>query len=207
MSPAHVLEPTYLAVKRRLMQGYWPAGFHLDTTRLAEDLDVSTSPIRDSLNRLAGERMVDFEPGAGFQVPRFDEKQLHDLLEVSCCLAVAAVHRLVYPAALVAASGSPEAAHRFLQLAQATGNGELAGAVSHINDHLAAVRLLDATVLREPDSELQALERAIDERDDASNLVSILARYHARRQRHARDDVRLLEMGIRRDATGRPTGS
>src|SRR3546814_3588922 len=65
MSPAHVLEPTYQAIRKRLMEAAWPAGFRLDTARLAGELGVSTSPVRDSLNHLAGERMVDFEMGAG----------------------------------------------------------------------------------------------------------------------------------------------
>src|ERR1700761_6944712 len=59
MSPSHILEPTYRAIKQRLMCGEWPAGFRLDTARIATDLGVSTSPVRDSLNRLAGECMVD----------------------------------------------------------------------------------------------------------------------------------------------------
>src|SRR3546814_13644235 len=74
MSPAHVLEPTYQAIRKRLMEAAWPAGFRLDTARLAGELGVSTSPVRDSLNHLAGERMVDFEMGAGFYVPRTDKK-------------------------------------------------------------------------------------------------------------------------------------
>ena len=79
MSPSHILEPTYQALRERLMGGEWPAGFRLDTARLAADLGVSKSPVRDSLNRLTGERMVDFEPGYGFHVPRLDETQLRDI--------------------------------------------------------------------------------------------------------------------------------
>src|SRR3546814_3490454 len=47
MSPAHVLEPTYQAIRKRLMEAAWPAGFRLDTARLAGELGVSTSPVRD----------------------------------------------------------------------------------------------------------------------------------------------------------------
>src|SRR3546814_7899560 len=65
------------------MEAAWPAGFRLDTARLAGELGVSTSPVRDSLNHLAGERMVDFEMGAGFYVPRTDERRLCDLLALN----------------------------------------------------------------------------------------------------------------------------
>lgn len=35
MSPSLVFEPTYNAIKSRLMQGAWSPGFRLDTARLA----------------------------------------------------------------------------------------------------------------------------------------------------------------------------
>src|SRR3989344_3702170 len=68
MSPAHVFEPTYEAIKRRLMTGEWATGARIEAARLADDLGVSMTPVRDSLYRLNGERMVDFTPGEGFHV-------------------------------------------------------------------------------------------------------------------------------------------
>ncbi|MGN6374726.1 MAG: GntR family transcriptional regulator [Sphingomonas sp.] len=205
MSPAHVLEPTYLAIKERLKHGRWPAGLHLDTARLADALGVSKSPVRDSLNRLAGERMVHFEPGAGFQVPRLDEKQLHDMLELNLSLLVSAVQRLVLPAWPLPAQQSADAAQRFLQLAQASGNGEITAAVAGLNDRLAAIRLLDPIVLSEPDVDLYALDRALAASEEVAVVATILGRYHAARRRHAGDYARLLAAGIRHDAAGHPT--
>ena len=54
MSPAYVLEPTYDTLRRRLFAGVWPSGQRLEAARLATELGVSMTPVRDSLNRLAG---------------------------------------------------------------------------------------------------------------------------------------------------------
>ena len=45
MSPAHVLEPTYATLKRRLKSGFWPPGARLESARLAIELGVSLSLI------------------------------------------------------------------------------------------------------------------------------------------------------------------
>ena len=55
MSPAHVLEPTYDTLRRRLVAGDWPPRCRLEAARLAEELGVSITPVRDALNRLTGE--------------------------------------------------------------------------------------------------------------------------------------------------------
>lgn len=193
MSPAHVLEPTYQAIRKRLMDGVWPAGFRLDTARLAEELGVSTSPVRDSLNHLAGERMVDFEMGAGFHVPRTDERRLRDLLDLNLRLLLTATHREA-EIAVSAATGDDlpiRTAVRFLQLAHASGNGELASAIGGLNDRLAAVRHLEAAVLSAPAAELDELDQAIAARAGATVIREILTRYHEVRTIHAGAFARL----------------
>ncbi len=86
MSPAHVLEPTYRRLKRALMEGLWPGGAKLEAMRLAEDFGVSMTPVRDSLNQLVGEGLVDLTPGEGFRVPSLTEQRLRDLLDVNAVL-------------------------------------------------------------------------------------------------------------------------
>ncbi|RYE93018.1 MAG: GntR family transcriptional regulator, partial [Oxalobacteraceae bacterium] len=49
MSPSHVLEPTYASIRHCLVSGFWPAGRRLEAARLAEELGVSITPVRDSL--------------------------------------------------------------------------------------------------------------------------------------------------------------
>src|SRR3546814_16350218 len=49
------------------------------------------TPVRDSLYRLNGERMVDFTPGEGFHVHRLTETEFRDLLELHLVLQLAAL--------------------------------------------------------------------------------------------------------------------
>src|SRR3546814_15090978 len=91
MSPAHVIEPTYEAIKRRLMNVEWAGCARLDSTLIAEARSVSVTPVRDSLYRLTGERMVDFTHGEGFHVHRLTETELRAMLALNLLLLLAAI--------------------------------------------------------------------------------------------------------------------
>ena len=80
MSPAHVLEPTYRRLKDALLKGRFRAGTKLEAMRLADDFGVSMTPVRDSLNQLVGEGLVDLTPGEGFRVPLLTEQALRDIM-------------------------------------------------------------------------------------------------------------------------------
>src|SRR5690606_41883406 len=86
MSPAHVLEPPCKKLQRMLMEGVWAPGEKLEALRLADELGVSMTPIRDCLNRLVGERLVNMNPGEGYRVPRLSEKAYRDMLCVNAAL-------------------------------------------------------------------------------------------------------------------------
>lgn len=149
MSPAHVLEPTYQAIKRRLMRGEWAGGTRLESARIAEELGVSLTPVRDSLSRLAGEKMVDFAPGEGFHVHRLSATELRDMLELNLILLLAAI------ATGRSRQGDPmpppnEGTHRiaalFHDVGRRSGNAEIAAAVAALNDRLHLPRRFDASI-------------------------------------------------------------
>src|SRR3546814_18715981 len=95
MSPAHVFEPTYEAIKRQLMSGEWASGTRIEAARLAEDLGVSVTPVRDSLYRLNGARMDDFAPGEGFHVHRLTEPEFRNLPALNHILILEAERQTV----------------------------------------------------------------------------------------------------------------
>src|SRR3546814_2646571 len=68
-------------LRRRRFAGVWPSGQRLEAARLATELGVSMTPVRDSLNRLAGERLVHSSPGEGFQVPLLSETEPRALID------------------------------------------------------------------------------------------------------------------------------
>lgn len=184
MSPANVMEPTYEAIKRRLKFGAWRSGTRLESSRIADELGVSVTPVRDCLYRLAGERMVDFGYGEGFHVHRLTETEMRDILELNLILLLAA---------LATARGSPaevtpvtddladRTAAIFASAARRSGNAELAAAIASFNDRLHLARRLDAEILDGTGQELDTLEDAFAGDQVGGDARNVLLRYHERR--------------------------
>ncbi len=184
MSPANVMEPTYDAIKRRLMVGDWPGGMRLESSRIADDLGVSVTPVRDCLYRLAGERMVDFGYGEGFHVHRLTETELRDMLELNLILLLAALATARGPRTggiPATADLADRTAAIFLAAARRSGNGELAAVIASLNDRLHLARRLDADVLADTGEELASLETALAGGEVSSDARNVLLRYHERR--------------------------
>jgi DNA-binding GntR family transcriptional regulator len=199
MSPAHVIEPTYESIKRRLMDGEWAGGARLDSTRIAEALGVSVTPVRDSLYRLAGERIVDFTHGEGFHVHRLTETELRDMLELNLILLLAAIatgRGYAGEATAAPSDAADAAAALFTDVGRRSGNGELAAAIAALNDRLHAARRLDAAILEEVDAELIQLGVALsDDKNPLGPARSAVLRYHERRAREAATYARRLAGG------------
>ena len=188
MSPAQVLERTYATLKERLLSGLYAPGYRLEAVRLADDLSVSMTPVRDVLNRLTGERLVHAVAGDGFYVPVMTEDALRDLLTWNAHLLDQAVRRR--PRAERVGRGLPAAgsdlADRtgilFLMMARDTDSAEFEQAVASVNDRLHVVRRRELLVLRQAEAELQGLEQAY-RNESARDLARQLRSYHARRLR------------------------
>lgn len=196
MSPAHVLEPTYEAIKRRLLEARWGMGTKLEAMKLADDLGVSITPVRDSLNRLFGEHLVDFVPGEGFRVSVVSEGHIRDLLALNHILLVDAVatNGRQSEADLRAGMSIAEStANIFLNLSSRTGNKVLIACVASINDRLHVARDLEAKIFPGVENELLELANACKIGSTArAMLKGLIPRYHDRRIDKAAEYVRLL---------------
>jgi len=201
MSPSHVVEPTYQAIKRRLMTGDWPMGMRLEAARLADELGVSMTPVRDSLHRLVGERMVDFVHGEGFRVHRLSEIELRDMLELHLILLLAALatslgsHEERPADAVPLVDSADRTARLFGSIARRSGNSELALAIASLGDRLHVARGSEASVIGETGTELDALEDAARGNQLMPAIRDLLLRYHERRAREAAAIVRSLAGG------------
>ena len=71
-------------IRRAILQGAWPPGERLQPTTLASNFDTSTTVIRESLTRLAGEGLVRIRPNRGFFVSELDLRELVDITELRC---------------------------------------------------------------------------------------------------------------------------
>lgn len=184
MSPAHVLEPTYTAIKQKLLDGAWPPGSRLESVRIADLVGVSMTPVRDSLNRLVGERLVDLRPGFGFHVPRLCTFDLRDLLELNLSLVSFAVKRMGQAGITGIGTGEPDLALRsralFSGIAAAARNEALEDAIESLGDRLHPFRRIEVEVLGDVEQEVADLEALLMNAPGRETVVAI-RRYHQRR--------------------------
>ncbi|GGJ48817.1 GntR family transcriptional regulator [Glutamicibacter ardleyensis] len=71
-------------IRRTILDGFWSPGDRLQPTTLAEQFSTSTTVIRESLTRLAGENLVTIRPNRGFFVPDLNLSELADITELRC---------------------------------------------------------------------------------------------------------------------------
>ncbi|MBD3772355.1 MAG: GntR family transcriptional regulator [Rhodobacteraceae bacterium] len=193
MSPAYVLEPTYDTLRRRLFAGVWPSGQRLEAARLATELGVSMTPVRDSLNRLAGERLVHSSPGEGFQVPLLSETELRALIDWHRALVgIALGRRRTITISRDLPQGHDGIGERtailFTVIAGAAGSLELHWALGNAAARLGCYRRHEENVLDGAHAELAALEALVREGKRAG-LARAIERYHDRRHAVAGDLV------------------
>ncbi|GLI99079.1 GntR family transcriptional regulator [Sphingobium sp. BS19] len=189
MSPAHVLEPTYDALRRRLIAGAWPAGQRLEAGKLAQDLAVSMTPVRDSLNRLTGERLVRASAGEGFQVPLLDATELVALIDWHQMLLELALR------ALEAGNGTFDMPHGhngvaehsailFGAIAASCDNPELDWAIGNAAARLGPYRRIEEMFLADASAEISRIE-TLARAGSWEAMSHLVQHYHERRHRLA----------------------
>lgn len=86
------VEQIYDQLKQMAVAFRFRPGDRLNEGALARELGVSRTPLREALNRLVAEKMIDFRPGTGFFCRTLDAKTIFDLYELRGILEVSAVH-------------------------------------------------------------------------------------------------------------------
>jgi DNA-binding GntR family transcriptional regulator len=188
MSPVQAMERSYSALKHMLRDGHFAPGTRLEANRLADELGVSMTPVRDVLHRLVGERLVEASTGDGFHVPRFTEAGLRDLYEWHSALTLIAIRTARQdPAPLPenAETSDTSLAERTSQLfesiAAAAPNREIRAAIASASDRLHPFRLVEPQALEPMLGELDVL--AIFD----ARLPQAVRRYHLRRMKAVPD--------------------
>lgn len=161
-------------------------GQRLETGRLAEDLGVSMTPVRDSLNRLVGERLVDIIPGIGFHVPRMTEASLRDLLQFNLVLvrsAIAAGKGRRQGVDVGAGDGDHASRTERLMnsIVSSLGNDEVQAAIAAVSARLRPLRSRELSVLDGAALELDKLLALVRGGGRPSDLARAFAAYHDRR--------------------------
>ncbi len=66
-------------IRDRILAGVYPAGHHLRENALATDLKVSRTPVREALQRLAADGLVDLSRNRGARVTGFTGEELDEI--------------------------------------------------------------------------------------------------------------------------------
>ena len=80
--PNLVREAAYERLKRRILEGVLRPGARLSEPALAQALGVSRTPVREALQRLSQEGLVELRPGRGARVRVLSPREVEEVYEV-----------------------------------------------------------------------------------------------------------------------------
>ena len=98
MFPNREEEPTsknaiYIELRRSIIMRHLLPGERFDVEALAQQYKTSVTPVRDALQMLSQDGLVNIKPRSGYFVARTTLKQLRDMLDLRHILELAAVER------------------------------------------------------------------------------------------------------------------
>lgn len=196
----NIIWRVYNSIKESVVTYQLPPGERLNIELLAEQLRVSTTPVRECLNRLAAEDLIVLVPRVGFFMKTLVESEIRDLYELNRVLldwSIANISSVDGPrvgSAEIAfciekltqkeppsKSYQAEALGKlFLCLAQQSGNSEVSLRVRNINDRLRYIRICESDLLKESVEEITLLFQHCRDRQ-FMELTHALKTYHERR--------------------------
>nr|WP_255501133.1 GntR family transcriptional regulator [Caulobacter sp. RHG1] len=196
------------ALRERLRGGDFVLGEPLPISDLARELDLSATPVREALSRLAGEGLIEDRRGRGYfswRVDPLDLVELYDLnqLQVGAALTVlegaeASGIRVEQPREALLAdpvlwkADPVRAGERlFAVIVRAGGGRTLVASQASLADRLAPARRTEPMVLTGMVDEIGALIELYDAREWRS-LTSEIGGYHQRRRAAAGHIVALI---------------
>lgn len=78
--PFHV---AFVSLRERLQDGAYPPGARITAVDVADELRLSTTPVREALSRLAGQGLLEDRRGQGYFVARLSAPDVADLYRMS----------------------------------------------------------------------------------------------------------------------------
>lgn len=198
-SSDHAVEGIYDRIKSLLLAHTLAPGQLLQIGTLAEELGVSTTPVREALTRLAAERLIVFAPKRGFFAKTASEEELRGLYTLNHTLLDSALREWApgivseeetkLPSKIFASmplSDKPEQLTRsvddlFVRIAGRSGIGELADIIRNFNDRLHHARMIEGEIIEDAVEELSRLRQLYSE-NHRDQLLAALSAYHLRRR-------------------------
>nr|WP_298723703.1 GntR family transcriptional regulator [uncultured Steroidobacter sp.] len=198
-SSDHAVEGIYDRIKSLLLAHTLAPGQLLQIGTLAEELGVSTTPVREALTRLAAERLIVFAPKRGFFAKTASEDELRGLYTLNQTLLDSAIREwnaaastdeeAKAPAKIFTSlplSDKPEQLTRtiddlFVRIATRSGIGELADIIRNFNDRLHHARMIESEIIQDAADELARLRQLYVD-NNKEQLQLALQTYHQRRR-------------------------
>lgn len=84
--PVQLGDRTYESIRSAIIGGELPAGQPLVDRQLADQLQVSRTPVREALHRLEADGLVQPRGRAGWEVTPFTEQDVHELFQLRMLL-------------------------------------------------------------------------------------------------------------------------
>ena len=81
-----LVDQVYEKLKDRIVQLKIPFGSKLNVSKLQEEYGVSSTPVREALNRLLNEGLIEFENNVGARVIDITEEEVRQFQELTFCL-------------------------------------------------------------------------------------------------------------------------
>ena len=78
-----LVDQVYEKLRERIVQLKIPFGSKLNVSKLQEEYGVSSTPVREALNRLLNEGLIEFENNVGARVIDITEKDVREFQEIS----------------------------------------------------------------------------------------------------------------------------
>jgi DNA-binding GntR family transcriptional regulator len=164
----------YLDLRRRIMVGELLPGTQMSPPELAGRYGVSRTPVRDALNTLAQEGLVEVVPRRGYFVSRITVRDVEEIFELRLILETAS-------AELATARISSEGIDHLAQLSSRYVAGDIESYKAYLGEnrqfHLAVAeaagnRLLLEALQRVFDQMQRFLILRLDLSDDADNMLA-----------------------------------
>lgn len=88
-------ESAYAAIREDILSGQLEAGHKLLLGRLCDQYNVGSSPLREALSRLAGERLVTAQGQRGYWVASMSEFEFNDITDMRLLVEIEALRRSI----------------------------------------------------------------------------------------------------------------
>ncbi|WP_101067693.1 GntR family transcriptional regulator [Roseovarius salinarum] len=157
------VEALYNRLKERAVNFDFRPGERINEGTIARQLDASRTPLREALNRLVAERLIEFRPGQGFFCRALDPQTIFELYEMRVVIETAAVRRACHRAEGAGIAALRDRLHAdglttagltirevverdeafHLGIARLAGNSEMVRHLDRINERIRFIRWVD----------------------------------------------------------------